>query len=271
MKLTKNIFFLLLIAMLSCQNDKKENLKNVKAIEHNSEENKIVQLKGRYNAEEDIWENPDPAFDNRISFDKRLYATFYKLDKEGEVLGIGLINKKGKVIAQPIYSSITIDSLQNDIFQVGNSQDKYGLVNKEGVEISKPQFDFIYLGKEMDSLEIELGIIKVSKDEKKGYINRKGEVVIPMKYYNLSLMGKNLIMFEKTFPTNQEGSISTRWGIMDFNQKMIKDAIFGYPDKLKSGKVTLVVAGKTYTDKGKTYATPGEAYTFYEDGRMEKQ
>lgn len=271
MKLTKNIFFLLLIAMLSCQNDKKENLKNVKAIEHNSEENKIVQLKGHYNAEEDIWENPDPAFDNRISFDKRLYATFYKLDKEGEVLGIGLINKKGKVIAQPIYSSITIDSLQNDIFQVGNSQDKYGLVNKEGVEISKPQFDFIYLGKEMDSLEIELGIIKVSKDEKKGYINRKGEVVIPMKYYNLSLMGKNLIMFEKTFPTNQEGSISTRWGIMDFNQKMIKDAIFGYPDKLKSGKVTLVVAGKTYTDKGKTYATPGEAYTFYEDGRMEKQ
>lgn len=48
--------------MLGCQNDKKENLKIEKSVERNSEENKIVQLKGHYNAEEDIWENPEPSF-----------------------------------------------------------------------------------------------------------------------------------------------------------------------------------------------------------------
>ena len=238
------------------------------------QEKKIVQLKGHYNIKEDIWENPDPNFSERINFEKLFYATFYKFDKDENILGIGVIDKKGKVIVQPIYESVTLeDSLQNGIFQVGNKQDKYGLVNEEnGVEIMKPQFDFIYLGKDMSSLERKLGIIQVSKKEKKGYINKKGKIVIPLKYYNLFLMGEDLIMFEKTFPdNNHEGSIFTRWGIMDFNQNVIVDAIFGYPDKFKNGKVTLIVAGKDYIENGKTYGTPGQAYTFFKDGRLEKQ
>lgn len=213
-----------------------------------TEENKILQLSGYYNAKDDIWENPDPHYSDVISFDKQPYAAFYKFDQEENILGIGLINKKGKVIIQPVYNGVGQSLISKiGLFEVSDAANKYGLVNKDGIEIAAPQFDFIYLGTEMDSLEEKMGLIKVLKNQKKGYINTKGAFVIPVKYDDLFLMGGNLMMFETLIPTDDKGSNISRWGIMDFNQKVISNAIFGYPDKFENGKVTLIADGKQYT------------------------
>lgn len=219
----------------------------------------LTQLPGKYNGQEDVWENPDSNYDSYASFGGDHYATFSRLDKNGNSLGLGLINKKGKVIIQPIYSSIAIQiKMENDIFIVNDSLHNYGIVNNQGVELVKPQYDFIHYGNSSaDTIDTRLGLIKVSKNEKVGYLNRKtGQVVVPVKYDDLFVMDKNLIMFE-VLRHGDDGNLTGNWGIMDFNEKIISPPRFSYPDRLKGGKTTLIAEG--------------EEYFVYEDGRINKK
>lgn len=51
---------------------------------------------------------------------------------------------------------------------------KFGLVDKNGVEVIKPQYEY--------ALKYFGGLLPVRKDEKMGFVNIKNEVVIPFKY-----------------------------------------------------------------------------------------
>ncbi|MCS3554511.1 MULTISPECIES: WG repeat-containing protein [unclassified Sphingobacterium] len=209
---------------------------------------KIVQLPGHYNVQDNTWENSDPNYDAYSSFGEDLYATFSKLDKDGNSLGLGLIDKSGKVIIQPIYSSVTMRiRTENDFFVVSDSLNNYGIVNSEGVEIVNPQFDDIYFGNNAaDSMDTKFGLIKVSKNDKKGYINATGRVIVPVKYDDLFMMGKNgLIMFQVLIPIGN-GNNTAKWGIMDFDQKIISPPRFSYPSRFENGRVTLVSEGIEY-------------------------
>lgn len=209
---------------------------------------KIGQLPGYYNVQDNAWENSDPNYDAYSSFGEDFYATFSKLDKDGNSLGLGLIDKRGKVIIQPVYSSIAMRiRMKNDFFVVSDSLDNYGLVNSNGTEIVKPEFDDIYFGNNAaDSVDTKSGLIKVSKNNKKGYLDTTGSVIVPVQYDDLFIMGTNgLIMFEVLIPIGN-GNNTAKWGIMDSDQKIISPPRFSYPDRFENGKVTLISEGKEY-------------------------
>lgn len=178
------------------------------------------------------------------------------MDKDGNSLGLGLIDKSGKVIIQPVYSSIAMRiRMKNDFFVVSDSLDNYGLVNSNGIEIVKPEFDDIYFGNNAaDSVDTKSGLIKVTKNDKKGYLDTTGRVIVPVQYDDLFMMGTNgLIMFEVLIPIGN-GNNTAKWGIMDSDQKIISPPRFSYPDRFENGKVTLI--------------SEGTEYEVYENGRI---
>lgn len=83
--------------------------------------------------------------------------------------------------------------------------DYYGLCDREGKEICKPQFD--YIG------GMEDGLIEVMKGDKSGYINTDGKIVIPCEYDLVSFddgviectKGDKTLLFDKE--GHQQGTI----------------------------------------------------------------
>jgi len=206
----------------------------------------ISQLEGHYNAQDDAWENPDTTYEERITFDGENFAFFRKISNDGTPELMGIIDKTGKVRVQPIYSSLVLQPTYG-FWEVQDSKQNIGLVNREGVEIAKPQYQMVFLHREI--MDIDSTVIKVSKDEKQGFINATGALIVPFKYESLELVGKNRIMYMDA---------PQRWGIMDFNGKIITEAVFTHTNIFKDGKTTLQKAD-------------GENYIVHDDGRIEKQ
>ena len=231
--------------IVSC-NNKSEN-KNV------NEESKILQLQGHYDSQDDIWIHTDKNYETPSEFRGGEYASFWKIDeegnsedKEGHSLGMGLIDKTGKVIIQPKYKTLQGD-FNMALCKVQNDSDKYGLVNKQGLEIVAPQFDDIMFIDEY--FAIDSNMLKVVNNKKSGFINLEGKIITPIKYEGLELVGKNRIMF-MTEPA--------KWGIMDYSGNIICPAIFTSTNKFENGKTSL-------------QKEDGENYTVFEDGKIVKQ
>ena len=104
-------------------------------------DSKLDRLEGYYNQTEDMWENPDPNYDTDIPFEGKEYASFSRYDEKGEFVGLGLIDKKGRVRVQPLYEGIVVGFV-NGLCEVTKG-DKRGLVNEQGVEVVAPQYDII--------------------------------------------------------------------------------------------------------------------------------
>ena len=84
----------------------------------------------------------------------------------------GLINTKGDFVID--YSYTPLYNIGEGIIAFYNSNDKYGLLDNKGNEILSATFDDVYVFSE--------GMAIVRKDDKYGYINKKGEYAIePMK------------------------------------------------------------------------------------------
>ena len=66
---------------------------------------------------------------------------------------------------------------------------KYGIADKDGKIIQKPKFDFIYTRNDK-------GLIKIEKDQKLGYLNIKGVVIIEPKYTSIEPERDGLIKVE---------------------------------------------------------------------------
>ncbi|MDF2516016.1 MAG: hypothetical protein K0R59_1312 [Sphingobacterium sp.] len=206
----------------------------------------ISQLQGKYNAAEDIWENPDTAYEQFIRFDGENLATFYRTDADGALGTVGIVDKTGKVIVQPNYFS-TSTKPRSGFFEVQDSQQRVGLIDVNGVEVVPPQYETIFLDDSL--LEIDSTVIKVDKDGKQGFIDRNGKIVVPLKYQLLDIAGKNRIMYMES---------PQHWGLMDYNGKIITAPVFTHSGIFVEGKTVLQQAD-------------GEAYTLYEDGRIDKK
>ncbi len=76
-------------------------------------------------------------------------------------------------VAEKLETKYDLVMYEDGLYQVVLN-DYYGLCDKEGNEICKPQFD--YIG------SLENGLIEVYKGDKSGYINSDGKIVIPCKY-----------------------------------------------------------------------------------------
>ncbi|WP_418360632.1 WG repeat-containing protein [Sphingobacterium detergens] len=206
----------------------------------------IGQLPGKYNMAEDIWENPDTAYEQFIRFDGESLATFHRTDANGDLGTVGIVDKTGKVIVQPNYFSTTTKP-HFGFFEVQDSKQRVGLINEKGVEVVPPQYESIFLDASL--MAIDSTIIKVSKDGKQGFIDHNGAIVVPFKYQVLDVVGKNRIMYMES---------PQHWGLMDYNSKILTDPVFTFSNIFVDGKTVLQQAD-------------GEEYTLYEDGKIVKK
>lgn len=255
----KYYLILLLFALcISCQTKetKKETKKEIKKdIEEIKKETpvpenskiKLTQLPGKYNEVEDAWENTDPKYDEHLSFNKDNYVSFNVFDKEGNSLAMGLIDKKGKVIIQPVYDYV-MPGFVNGMCEVQDVNNKMGMVNEQGVEIVKPQYDRININS--SEMRIDKKLLRVDHNDKSGFIDSKtGKVIIPIIYEGIDLVGEGLVMFMHE---------PQKWGIMNYKSKIIVEPIFTHTNIFKNGKTSLQKAD-------------GENYTVYADGRVIKE
>ncbi|MGE8290722.1 MAG: WG repeat-containing protein [Sphingobacterium sp.] len=206
----------------------------------------IGQLPGKYNTAEDIWENPDTAYEQFIRFDGESLATFHRTDANGDLGTVGIVDKTGKVIVQPNYFSTTTKP-HFVFFEVQDSKQRVGLINEKGVEVVSPQYESIFLDASL--MAIDSTIIKVAKDGKQGFIDHNGAIVVPFKYQVLDGAGKNRIMYMES---------PQHWGLMDYNSKILTDPVFTFSNIFVDGKMVLQQAD-------------GEEYTLYEDGKIVKK
>ena len=118
---------------------------------------------------------------NMIAQIKYDYLTGFYKNYAVVVLGKldGVINKTGKEIIPPKYSLIInndkVDekSVSEGFFLV-QKEDKYGYVDTNGVEIVAPKYE--------DARKFIKDLAPVKLNGKWGFINKKGEIVVPIKY-----------------------------------------------------------------------------------------
>lgn len=205
----------------------------------------IKYLSGYYNPTDDTWEKADTAYEQIIRFEGDSLAFFSKQGDSGLPNTIGVIDRSGRVCVQPIYFSSTLKPMYG-FWEVQDSLQKVGLVDLKGDEIVAPQYDDIFLISEY--MEIDPNLIKVKKEGKEGFINREGNILIPLTYESLVLAGKNRIMFMQA---------PQQWGIMDYQSNVIVTPIFTHSATFENGTARLQQAN-------------GETYLVEEDGHMKK-
>ena len=106
-----------------------------------------------------------PKFDSVSSF----YNGYAKIYKRGEE---GLINYKGEVIIKPKFDFAGL--VEEDMVDIMN-REKIGYINVKTLEKIKPQFE------DGNEFSEELAAV-MNKQEKWGFINKTGKLVIPYKY-----------------------------------------------------------------------------------------
>jgi hypothetical protein len=62
---------------------------------------------GHYNNEEQYWESTDESYETSPMSDPE-YSKLSRYDSEGNSLGMGIVNKQGKIIVKPIYDSMFV-------------------------------------------------------------------------------------------------------------------------------------------------------------------
>ncbi|MDI3321429.1 WG repeat-containing protein [Pinibacter soli] len=239
---------------------KKEPSEKVSDSSHSKTEKiNFEQLTGSYNKETDAWVTHDPKYTANIDFDNtpigtfefngELYASISEMDKDGNSLGMGLINKKGQIVVKPKYGTIMVGFV-NGLCEVRDRSDKYyGLVSENGIEVVAPQYYDCMELNDNDSRAIDSTMIKVCKNEKQGFINVKGEIVIPLQYQSLDLVGEKLIMFMKE---------PAKWGFINYKNEIVIQPEFSHTNIFRDGKMTL-------------QRNDGEEYIVYANGKVEKK
>lgn len=123
----------------------------------------------------------------------------------------GAINKEGKIIIPVEYKSV-FSILNLEILKV-EKDNKYGFYNFKGIQITPLQYE-----KEMDNTNrgfsasvwftnenFEANIYPVRLNEKYGYINNKGELIIDYQFKNKSTFKNGLAGLKK----------NNKWGVID--------------------------------------------------------
>lgn len=252
------LYLLLAIMTMTTINCKNSNPKNeIKINEKKTTENVYEQVSGSYDKQLDAWVTHDPKYSTHIgydnvstgewNFDGGEYASITEMDKKGNPVGSGLINKKGQIIVKTIYN-VAVVGFTNGLCLVTDKDNKYGFVSEKGIEIVKPQYDCMGLN-DRQEMTIDSTMIRVCKNDKEGFINPKGEIVIPLEYKTLQIAGEKLIMF-----MSEPG----KWGFIDYNNKIIIEPEFSHTNIFRNGEMVLQKNG-------------GDEFIVYANGKVIKK
>lgn len=193
-----------------------------------------------------------PVYDELVGFTHGLY----KVAKGTYPKQYGLIDSTGKVILEPVYNYVDVDLFKKAI-HIGvttDSGEKQGYLTLTGSVIFKPVYEVIgdfSDGEAVVEMHGKYGVVTTTDKViiepkydklyflhpgkmmavllagKKGVIDRKGGIVIPIQYDDIYPAGENFVFYR-----------NGKWGLMSMKEKVL--ASFDY-DSVEPGYDCLVV------------------------------
>lgn len=164
-----------------------------------------------------------------IAQDPYEYFTMYTLDEK-----VGVIDKTGKEIISPEYTSIYIPNQSKDVFICFTDDENYNVLNSKGKDLFS-NYESVYPIVISDStLEMEKNVLSYEKNDKYGLIDYSGKELSKAIYDSVSSL------------PNKPGCILVK-----------KDGLYGVLDS--NGNVVIDV--KYNTIKGDEYSSETEGYT----------
>jgi hypothetical protein len=151
-------------------------------------------------------------------------AAFSMVNEEGEEKW-GFVNKEGKVVINPQFSSVS--NFSDGKCGVRNSEGKWGFIDKEGKISINYQFD--------DAGDFKNGKCIVTSANKDGVIDKEGKYIINPQFSDMQIDGD-------MFLVNQDG----KWGWCDKDGKLVINPQFGVAYPFNGNKTTSVQSGKSY-------------------------
>ena len=114
------------------------------------------------------------------------------IDENGR---FGIIDKKGNFLID--YQKKSLSNMGEGRVRIYNSSTgKYGMMDKNGNELVSAKYD--------DILPFTCGLALVEKNGKGGYINTKGEEVIPCRYYSAGYFYDDVVFVQKSSDSRLE-------------------------------------------------------------------
>lgn len=139
---------------------------------------------------------------------------------------LGVINRKREQLIPPVY-----DDLESDAVYYWASRDqKWGLIDRR----NRTVIPFLY----DDVFHFRQGLARVRKNDKYGYINEDGEVVIDIKY-------------EAGWIVDDDGTVSVRyngkWGLVNDTGQVVVPFLYDSALNFFQGKAKVLVNGETFS------------------------
>lgn len=241
----KLISLILILMLTACSDNSQDSVVTEMAAIDVAEISEIPEyIPGHYNQEEKYWESSEKFYVTSPMSDPE-YSQLSRYDAEGNSLGMGIVNKEGKVIVSPIYDAMFVGFTDGvcKVAQTDESgKDKWGLVNEQGEEIVSPQYDHISPEAAKD------GLLAVRTGELEGYIDLTGKIVIPVEYASTQIAGDGMIAVMNE---------PQKWGYINYQNELIIPMQFWSPAPFENGKAI----GLQKED--------GE-FTLYTDGKIEQ-
>ncbi|MDR1565208.1 MAG: WG repeat-containing protein [Oscillospiraceae bacterium] len=158
---------------------------------------------------------------------------------EGSGYVYGYINKKGELVRE-----LTLKSgkdLSDGLALICNADDLYGYIDATGKDVIAPQF--------YNAGSFVNGIAAVAKNDKWGFINKKGEFIIEPTYANVASS------FAEGFCRVE---IDNKWGFIDTTGKLITELKFEVAANFKNGAAAVRINDKCgfINQKGEYIAEP---------------
>ncbi len=147
---------------------------------------------------------------------------------------VGVIDKKGNEIIEPIYSSIYIPNQAKDVFICFTDDENYQVLNSKGKDLFTDYQSVYPIVISDTTLEMEKNVLSYEKDGKYGLIDYSGKELSKPIYDSVSSL------------TNKPGCILVK-----------KDGLYGVVDS----KGNTVIDAKYNTIKGDEYSSETEGYT----------
>jgi hypothetical protein len=157
----------------------------------------------------------------------------------------GYINEKGEVVVEPKFNSVDwlgkIDAPEGFAIWVG---DKAGYANREGKVIVHPIYD--------SAFEFKEGLGRVSSNNKYGFIDAEGNVVVPLQFPMAEDFTDGRALVEVPVGASQ------KTGFIDETGKMVIDAVYDWARPFSEGITVVQLNGKSglIDTNGKTIVEP---------------
>jgi len=163
----------------------------------------------------------NPQFNDAFIFNEGLALV---QNSEGK---FGFIDEKGKFIIPPIYKEA--NSFSEDCALVKNEQGGLEYIDKMGKTILSLDSKFQFAGSFKESLA------RVTIDNKMGFINKKGEIIIQAQFDGVSSFLNNIAIYEK-FEQNEYGGHIIKYGYINKKGEVIIPAQFDGATFFNNGK-----------------------------------